>query len=76
MQAAIAAAFCSGSVIKRLTSAASINRPSKCQECVYHHKSKATELLLTLTTAIAFKISFPDQSGLQATLFCRDWFHV
>lgn len=65
IKVAIAAAFCPRSLKKQLTPAVSINRLSKSRDCVYHHKSKATEVLLTLTTAIAFKISFLDQSGLQ-----------
>lgn len=65
MRVAIAAAFCLWCVTKQLTSAVSINKPSKCQDCVCHHKSSATEILLTLMTTAAFKINFPDQSGLQ-----------
>lgn len=62
MKAAMAAAFCSGSVTKQLTSAVSV---FKCQDCVYPHKRKATDSLLALMTAMAFKRSFSDQSGLQ-----------
>lgn len=62
MKAAMADAFCSGSGTKQLTSAGSV---FKCQDCVYPYKRNATESLLALTTAMAFKRSFSDQSGLQ-----------